>query len=530
MHILMQLVMLVGVLFGVFGLAAGQQWNPLGQDIDGEAEGDYSGMVSMSEDGYTVAIGAWRHDEKTGHVRVYSFNTANDSWEQRGGDIDGEAAGDQSGVSVSLSADGSIVAVGADRNDGDIGDMSGHVRVYSFNTADESWVQRGGDIDGEAANDRSGISVSLSADGSTIAIGAYRNGDDNGHVRVYSYDESAWNKVGQDIDGEAANDVSGKRVSLSADGSIVAVGATGNDEMGDSSGHVRVYSLNGNQWVQLGEDINGEAAGDRSGESVSLSADGSIVAIGAHYNDGDNGDGSGHVRVYSLNGNQWVQLGGDIDGEAANDGSGFSVSLSADGLTVAIGAYRNGDNERGHVRVYSLNGNQWVQLGQDIDGEAAGDNSGLVSLSADGSTVAVGAANNIGNGGTNSGHVRVYSLCGPGKLAYKNECRDICPPGRYTKTGICVKCPLGKYAAAEGSAECEQCPAGSFADAEESAQCTPCAAGSWTSGSNRIACTDVVGMLTNGGFADLADVTAALASYGEGRTQMKSAYSNHCPA
>ena len=419
MHILMQLVMLVGVLFGVFGLAAGQQWNPLGQDIDGEAEGDYSGMVSMSEDGYTVAIGAWRHDEKTGHVRVYSFNTANDSWEQRGGDIDGEAAGDQSGVSVSLSADGSIVAVGADRNDGDIGDMSGHVRVYSFNTADESWVQRGGDIDGEAANDRSGISVSLSADGSTIAIGAYRNGDDNGHVRVYSYDESAWNKVGQDIDGEAANDVSGKRVSLSADGSIVAVGATGNDEMGDSSGHVRVYSLNGNQWVQLG---------------------------------------------------------------------------------------------------------------QDIDGEAAGDNSGLVSLSADGSTVAVGAANNIGNGGTNSGHVRVYSLCGPGKLAYKNECRDICPPGRYTKTGICVKCPLGKYAAAEGSAECEQCPAGSFADAEESAQCTPCAAGSWTSGSNRIACTDVVGMLTNGGFADLADVTAALASYGEGRTQMKSAYSNHCPA
>ena len=68
---------------------------------------------------------------------------------------------------------------------------------------------------------------------------------------------------------------------------------------------------------QLGSDIDGEAGGDNSGISVSLSSDGSIVAIGAFYN-GDGGNNSGHVRVYSYNSSNdsWSQLGSDIDGEA----------------------------------------------------------------------------------------------------------------------------------------------------------------------------------------------------------------------
>ena len=47
------------------------------------------------------------------------------------------------------------------------------------------WEQRGADIDGEAANDQSGYSVSLSADGNTVAIGARDNSEEKGHVRVY---------------------------------------------------------------------------------------------------------------------------------------------------------------------------------------------------------------------------------------------------------------------------------------------------------------------------------------------------------
>ncbi|MDB2707125.1 hypothetical protein N9Z30_05485 [Pseudomonadales bacterium] len=165
-------------------------------------------------------------------------------------------------------------------------------------------------------------------------------------------DAATWLQRGSDIDGEAAGDRSGVSVSLSADGSVVAIGASGNDGNGIDAGHVRLYAWDGSSWVQRGSDIDGEAAGDKSGRSVSLSADGSVVAIGAVWNVG-NGSDAGHVRLYAWDGSSWVQRGSDIDGEAAEDRSGSSVSLSADGSVVAIGAYEN-DGNAGHVRVYKV--------------------------------------------------------------------------------------------------------------------------------------------------------------------------------
>ncbi|MDP6145589.1 MAG: hypothetical protein QF596_07460, partial [Acidimicrobiales bacterium] len=100
---------------------------------------------------------------------------------------------------------------------------------------------------------------------------------------------------------------------------------------------MRIYSWNGTAWTQLGADIDGEAADDRSGWSVAMSSDGSRVAIGSYINDGD-GNNSGHVRIYCWNGPAWPQLGADIDGEAVSDRSGFSVAMSSDGSRVAIGA------------------------------------------------------------------------------------------------------------------------------------------------------------------------------------------------
>ena len=91
-------------------------------------------------------------------------------------------------------------------------------------------------------------------------------------------------------------------MSLSGDGTRVAIGAYGNDGNGSNSGHVRVYAENGGTWTQVGSDIDGEASSDYSGWSVSMSSDGTRVAIGAAYNDG-NGSNSGHVRVYG--GIQW---------------------------------------------------------------------------------------------------------------------------------------------------------------------------------------------------------------------------------
>ncbi len=331
---------------------------------------------------------------------------------QLGADIDGEAADDQSGVSVSLSADGNQVAIGARHNDGN-GTSSGHVRVYTWTGA--AWTQLGADIDGEAAGDQSGFAVSLSADGNRVAIGTPLNDDngtESGHVRVYQWSGVAWVQLGADIDGEAADDFSGWALSLSADGNRVAVGATGNDGNGSGSGHVRVYTWTGAAWTQLGADIDGEAENNSSGSSVSLSADGNRVAVGARGNDG-NGTDSGHVRVYTWTGAAWTQLGAAIDGEAARDESGRAVALSADGNRVAVGASGNDGNGTGsgHVRVYQWSG-RWTQLGADIDGEAENDQSGFaVSLSADGNRVAIGAGLNDGNG-TNSGHVRVYTWLG----------------------------------------------------------------------------------------------------------------------
>ena len=277
-----------------------------------------------------------------------------------------------------------------------------------------SQAQIGADIDGEATFDKSGNSVSFSSDGTIVAIGAPSNdgnGSNSGHVRVYEYSSGSWSQVGSDINGEAASDESGHSVSLSSDGTIVAIGAWGNDDNGSSSGHVRVYSWNGTLWSQLGSDIDGEATDNYSGYSVSLSSDGTIVAIGAPDNDG-NGFYSGHVRVYSWNGSQWDQLGDDIDGEAQYDQFGRSVSLSSDGTKVAIAADGNDGNgtDSGHVRVYQYSDSSWTQLVLDIDGEAANDYSGRsVSLSSDGTIVAVGAPYNDGNG-SDSGHVRVYDI------------------------------------------------------------------------------------------------------------------------
>jgi hypothetical protein len=377
----------------------------LGDDIDGEAAGDFSGKcVALSSDGSIVAIGASQHDGNSGHVRIFEWN--NELWSQLGGDIDGEAVNNYSGHSVALSSDGSIVAIGAPYDDGN-GGNAGHVRIFKWNN--QLWSQLGGDIDGEAAFNYSGVSVALSSDGSIVAISAPYNGGRTGHVRIFKLNNEFWSQLGRDIDGEAAGNFSSTSVALSSDGLTVALGAPNNSGNGLDAGHVRIFKWNTELWSQLGGDIDGEAAGDHNGRYVALSCDGSTVAVGAYGNDG-NGSNAGHVRIFKWNNQLWSQLGGDIVGEAATDVSGWSLALSSDGSTVAIGAPDNNGNgsRAGHARIFKWNNGLWSQLGGDSDGEAAGDGSGfVVAISSDGSTVGIGAPYNDCNGG-NSGHVRIF--------------------------------------------------------------------------------------------------------------------------
>jgi hypothetical protein len=345
-------------------------------------------------------------------VRVYNWSGS--AWVQKGADIDGEAAGDgedTSGYSSKYSVsmpDANTIAIGALLNDGN-GRDAGHVRVYNWNGS--AWVKKGADIDGEAAGDESGWSVNM-PDANTIAIGARLNDGDSmsaGHVRVYNWSGSAWVKKGADIEGEAEFDNSGYSISM-PDANTLAIGAYGNAGNGNAAGHVRVYNWSGSAWVQKGADIDGEAAEDISGFEVSM-PDANTIAIGAPLNDG-NGTSAGHVRVYNWSGSAWVKKGADIDGEAAEDCSGSSVSMP-DANTIAIGDENTSNNGNGvaagRVRVYNWSGTAWVQKGADIDGEAAGDGSGTWVSMPDANTIAIGAPLNDGNG-VAAGHVRVYSM------------------------------------------------------------------------------------------------------------------------
>ena len=236
-------------------------------------------------------------------------------------------------------------------------------------------AQLGGNIDGGAPGGQFGTSVS--ADGNRVAVGVPQNGA--GYIRVYEYDGSAWVQIGADIVGENNGDLSGYSVSL--DGDRLAIGAPWNDGTANHAGHVRIYEYDGNAWVQIGADIDGEVANDWSGWSVSL--DGDRLAIGARYNDGA-GDGAGHVRVYEYGGGTWTQIGADIDGKAAKEWLGSSVSLDGDRLAASA------PGGVGRVRVFEYDGAAWTQTGTDLEGERATVATLATTVSLDGDHLAIG--------------------------------------------------------------------------------------------------------------------------------------------
>ena len=131
---------------------------------------------------------------------------------------------------------------------------------------------------------------------------------------------------------------------MNAVGDTVIIGAHRNDGNGDSSGQARVFTLTDGVWVQVGADIDGENANDWSGWSVAMNAAGDTVIIGARLNDG-NGDYAGQARVFTLTDGVWVQVGADIDGENADDKSGWSVAMNSSGYAVTIGAPYNAATE-----------------------------------------------------------------------------------------------------------------------------------------------------------------------------------------
>ena len=339
----------------VYELADGV-WSQLGSDIDGEYEnghGFFGYAVDISSDGLRVAISAPISDEnpdadqRFGKVYVFDYN-GND-WVQIGNTITGEFL-DELGYTLSMNSDGSRIAVGIFKDVASTGNNAGTVKVFDFDGTD--WNQTG-IIEGETAFDWLGFGVSISKDGNTLAVGANSPWRD-GYVEMYRYDGSNWNQIGQRILDQSEGDDIGAPLSLSSDGNRVAIGASGNDENGAESGHVRIFDYNGESWVQVGHDIYGESASDKSGAYLSISGDGSRIAIGAPGND-DAGANAGHLRVFEYMNDEWLQVGNDVDGNSG-EGYGTAIKLSNDGLVVATGAPFNSDNgtNSGQVNVFQL--------------------------------------------------------------------------------------------------------------------------------------------------------------------------------
>ena len=383
------------------------QWVQVGDDIDGENPGDWSGSaVALSSNGAVLAIGAERNDGgggDAGHVRVYI--NAGGGWEQRGSDLDGLAAGDEFGWSVSLSANGTILAVGAIFADGGNGIDSGRVHVFQWMS--NAWKPLGSTLDGAGAGDQFGHSLALSDDGTILAVGARLHnvgGSIAGHVQVFEWTGTDWTQRGNDLLGSSPGDLFGNAVWLSSDGFVLACG--GNQFNNAGPGYVQIHRWSGSAWKQEGPTLMGFASNDDFGRSVSLSGDGSVVAVGASLGN--------YAVVYRNDGTDWVQIGQTIHGEASGDDFGWSLSLSSDGKTVLIGGYGNNSNGSlsGHALVFRLspNGQEWMQVGQELVGEAALDWFGYsTSISDSGTRISIGAFYNDGNGDS-AGHVRVYDL------------------------------------------------------------------------------------------------------------------------
>jgi len=376
-------------------------WVQIG-DIDRESAQDSFGLsIAVSEDAQTIAVGSPTDDNangnKAGSVKIFRY--ASGEYRQLGDTIiltDGNSL-DQLGQSVALSSNGNTCIVGAKLFDGRNGANSGVAKVFTL-SSNEEWLQKGASIEGTAAKDNAGSSVAISDDGDIVAVGASlndnANGNSAGHVRLFRYirNDNSWVQLGRTLIGESVGDGFGSAVAMSGDGRTIGIGGPLNDKsrgegQGYYYGHARVFRLSNNdEWIQLGDDIDGDDSLDLFGSQVSLSSDGNIIGIGK--SDGTNNA----VTVFQLEDNQWSMLGDPIDG--------WTVSLSNNGKTVAVGSYQN----VGQIRILNYADEKWVQIGDTLLGEAVNSNFGRsVAISGDGQVV-VGGSPGLGQ----SGSVRVF--------------------------------------------------------------------------------------------------------------------------
>jgi hypothetical protein len=307
-------------------------------------------------------------------------------------------AGDRFGLSVTLSADGNTLAVGASREDSNAVGVGGNQAdnsavesgaVYVFTRSAGLWSQQAYiKASNTEASDLFGWSVALSGDGNTLAVGAHYEGSNavgvggnqadnsagvSGAVYVFTRSASSWSQQAYiKASNTEANDQFGHSLALSTDGNTLAVGAhwessnavgVGGNQADNSagvSGAVYVFTRSAGLWSQQAYvKASNTEAGDQFGWSVALSGDGNTLAVGA-WNETSNAVGvggnqadnsataSGAVYVFTRSAGLWSQQAYvKASNTEANDQFGWSVALSVDGNTLAVAAPGEGSNATG---------------------------------------------------------------------------------------------------------------------------------------------------------------------------------------
>ncbi len=250
-----------------------------------------------------------------------------------------------------------------------------------------------------------GYSVALSGDGHIALVGA-KTADVNGNEEqgaAYLFRREGdrwvqWTKLVAE-DGKAWDNF-GNAVALSEDGhtALVAAAAFAPVWWQGHTGAVYVFVYDGSRWVQQAKlRASGGRGGDRFGDALALSADGSTALIGAPYVDAGGRKDRGAVYVFKRQGNTWTeQTGFTLDETMAEDYFGWAVALSADGRVALVGADStnvNGVENQGAAYVLTAQGDTWTVQARltASDGGANHYFGNAVALSNDGNLALVGA-------------------------------------------------------------------------------------------------------------------------------------------
>lgn len=262
-------------------------WQQVGSPIIGDdAYHRLGSSVALSGDGTRVAV-SQPTNEGTGRKTAVVYERRGDDWEQLGDTLVGRYGADP----ISISADGQVVSLGSLSTADN--DYAAAVRAYRFNNETDGWDLQGSEIAlmGAEGSYDTRWAPSLSADGMICAIGsAVENADQKQvdeeydlKVRVYRYSDEFgnWTQLGETLHDTQGAHLIKYSVSLSADGQVLAIGDPGGFEMGTNSGHAHVLRLFEDKWIHVEKELEGTDSGDLFGFDVSISADGNRVAVGA---------------------------------------------------------------------------------------------------------------------------------------------------------------------------------------------------------------------------------------------------------